>query len=147
MVCLTVLPALAAVTLESFSAVWQGDEVTLDFATGSEIDHAAFHVWRSDTNIPPSDVNSSNATRLTTNPILGQNACSSGTGLYTYVDNVDTEEDIYYYYLESIACGSGGTVFFGSLEEENSGLAVTNTGAPPLVELYLPAIQVLNPEP
>jgi hypothetical protein len=147
-VLLTSMSVYAAVTLESFTGVWQADEVTLAFETGSEIDHAAFHVWRSTTNIIPGEVNSSNATRLTENPIIGQNACNAGQGTYTYVDDtVEVDEDVYYYYLESLPCTSGDTVFFGALDSKDSGLAVTNPGTPENITLYLPLIQVLNPEP
>lgn len=145
---LTILPAYASVSLESFTGSWAGDEVTLEFSTGSEIDHAGFHVWRSATNLAPEDVNSTTATRLTSGLIIGGSACTATGFDYTYVDTtIDNGEDVYYYYLESIACGTADPTFYGDLQEEGSGLVIANPGEPALTTLYLPLIQVLNPEP
>lgn len=144
----TIFTAFASVSLESFEGTWVGDTVTLEFATGSEIDHAAFHVWRSTSNIVPSEVNSGNATRLTASPIVGENACTAVGSDYIYEDDtVDTSAASYYYYLESIPCSGGSSSFYGSLQNDQSGLEVVNPGTPPDRKLYLPTILVQSPSP
>lgn len=145
---LTVVPAYASVSLESFTGSWTGNVVTLEFSTGSEVDHAGFHVWRSDTNVAPEDVNSTTATRLTDELIVSSSACSLTGFDYVYEDTtVDGGVEVYYYYLESFPCSSADPTFYGDLQNEGSGLAIANPGEPALTTLYLPLIQVLNPEP
>lgn len=120
----------AAVSLESYTGSWTGNTVTLEFATGSEIEHAAFHVWRSSTDINPNQVSNTTATRLTTSPIRGDSACTSGSGDYEFVDDQLGSGTTYFYFLESISCGSG-TEFYGAIDDEDSGLRLTNGSTPP----------------
>lgn len=120
----------AAVSLEAFTGSWSGNTVTLEFATGSEIEHAAFHVWRAANDIAPNQVTSNTATRLTTSPILGQSACTSGSGDYTFVDSNLGSGTTYYYFLESITCGSSDSEFYGAINDPDSGLRLTSPNAP-----------------
>jgi hypothetical protein len=122
----------AAVTLEAFTGSWTGSTVTLQFATGSEIDHAAFHVWRSTSNLRPEDVTTSNATRLTDEPIIGQNACQGGGGggSYSHTDNNLGSATTYYYFLESLSCQSSSTEFLGAIGDPDSGLRLNSPNAP-----------------
>lgn len=137
---LTSLTVYAAVALTNFSGAWQGSRVILQFGTEQESDHNAFHVWRSTANVPPEAVNSSNAVRLTEGePIPAQYPCYVGSGDYVYIDyDIEADEDIYYYYLESLNCGPGGSEFYGAIDEEGSGLPVINPGVPPNLKLFLP---------
>lgn len=135
--------ALASVSLENFEGSWneEPNEVTLLFATGSEIDHAAFHVWRSTANVPPSAVNQQNATRITITPILGENACTSGAANYEFIDDtISVTEDRYFYYLESLSC-TGGSEFYGALDVLESGLEVRNPNVPLDQRTYLTLLQ------
>ncbi len=132
------------VAITYFDGEWDGvsNSVTLEFGTGSEVDHAAFHVWRSSSNVPPDDVSPNNAQRLTHGPILAENACSAAPGSeYIYLDTtVSATQDVYYYYLESIACSSAEPEFYGSGKIPDSGLAVVNPNVPPDKRLYMPLL-------
>lgn len=139
----------AAVTLQNFEGHWGGNRVTLIFSTGSEIDHSGFHVWRSEFNLDPENVNSTTATRLTTSPIIG-NPCEALGFDYEYEDTtVDTTEYAYYYYLESLGCSSSAPEFFGSMDNPHSGLeVVVNPNAPQLkYKTYAPVVKHNSPAP
>ena len=41
----------SAIELNYFTAEWNGDQVTLRWETGTELNHAGFHVWRSTQNL------------------------------------------------------------------------------------------------
>ncbi len=118
----------ASVSLEDFDGSWTAsDGVVITFETGSENEHAAMHVWRSTTDISPDDVNNTTATRLTTQPIIGQNACSaSGGATYDYPDTTASASvATYYYFLESISC-NGPSEFYGDDDRANGGLRLNN---------------------
>lgn len=134
----------AAVTIENFEGEWQTDQdrVHLIFSTGSELDHTGFYVWRSDTNLPPADVDDTNAVRLTDELIVG-NSCQAVGFDYTYDDTtIDPTKEQYYYYLESIPCSGGDSTFYGSQTAENSGLEVVNSNpTEPTYSVYMPLAQ------
>ncbi len=131
--------ARAAVDLTYFVGEWVGDEVVLEWGTGSEADNAGFNVWRSDENlpvvdgqVPGLDGEPLNAT-LITNP-SGPNCQASSAADYTYIDDtVANDQGPYYYYLQSINCTGGGSTFYGAPEEEGGLRVGTNI-------LFLPVV-------
>lgn len=132
----------ADVTLLTFNGGWDAQEgVILHFATENDIDHAAFHVWRSTENLDPDNVNTANATRVTVSPILSEYACQGEGSSYTFTDTA-IEENIteYYYYLETIPCAPNFPIFYGDLMDSNSGFRVTNPNQRTQI-VFLPVLQ------
>jgi hypothetical protein len=121
----------AAVDLAYFMGRWDGSIIRLTWGTGSEVDHAGFHLWRSTENLPIVDgqIDRSRATRLSDSPILSPVVCPPAG--YDYDEFVDAPpaplQDTYYYYLESANCG-GGSEFNGDATN-TGGLAVSPIGA------------------
>ncbi len=129
--------AYAAVELEYFSGAWNDATVVLVWGTGSETDTAGFHVWRSESDLPivEGQIDTSQATRVTSDPIVNPDGiCNPQSGYdYTFTDvTVDEEQMVYYYYLESLNC-SVGSEFYG---EGESGLAVEQSDG----KLFLPLV-------
>ena len=130
----------AAIELNYFLGSWSGNQVTIKWETGTELDHAAFHVWRSTENLlidSSFQIDTSQAVRLTNEFILNpdENPCSQQGHKYEFVDNtVDENEDAYYYYLESFNCSDGKSEFQGNLRRIG-GLEISNLS---LTRLYLP---------
>lgn len=111
--------ALAAVELSYFHGSWQGNQVVLHFGTGSETDHAAFYVWRSTTDLPivNGQIDTSQATRLNpASPIVNPDGPCANTGQdYQFTDGTASPSPgVYFYYLESLDCTSGGSTFYGA---------------------------------
>lgn len=121
----------AAIDLNFFQGVWNGNQVTLNWETGTELNHSAFHIWRSTENLlidVSFQIDTSQAERLTSGFILNpdSNPCTSQGYEYQYVnDTVDENREAYYYYLETFNCSDGNSEFQGSLEIIG-GLKVTN---------------------
>jgi hypothetical protein len=132
--------ARAAVDLEYFRGRWDNGTVLLEWRTGSERDNAGFHIWRSDEPLPivNGTIDTSRATRLTTNAILGPGgACNPlAADNYSYRDTtVDPGRQTYYYYLESRNCqASTPSTFYG---DGAGGLRVTRAAQ---LLLYLPIV-------
>lgn len=158
----------AAVGLNYFQGQWNGHQITLYWETGTELDHAAFHVWRSTENLPTDSggIDRSRAERLTEAFLLNsdQNPCTSQGYTYEYIDEtVDNYQQVYYYYLESFNCSDGTSEFQGNLNTID-GLEIQNSGTPAVTatrratvtpsttrtpyrsaRLYLPLIMRLTP--
>jgi len=86
-------PALV-VSLSSFTATPAGNQVTLAWTTGSEMDNAGFHIWRSTSP-------AGGFVKLTTALIPTKATFPSGAS-YTWIDSSATAGQTWYYKLEDI---------------------------------------------
>ncbi|MCB9127908.1 MAG: hypothetical protein H6638_08395 [Ardenticatenales bacterium] len=128
--------AHAAVELSYFEGVWNaGENPIIEWGAGSQLDSAVYHLWRSSSNLQVTGgtLNTAQAERIATYP--APNACTQFGDDFTHVDNTASNSvAIYYYFLESTNCSSGGSVFYGDNgNEDGPGVAVPNPnsqGAP-----------------
>lgn len=118
--------AYANVELNYFIAEYTNGSVGLEWQSASETDSAGFNLWRSEENLPivegQIDTSSESVVKINDQPILNPDG-SCGIAGHTYMetdplDNAD--QQVYYYYLESIACSSGSS-FYG---DEGNGLMI-----------------------
>lgn len=92
--------ASAAVTLESFTAEWQGNQVVLNWTTASELDNLGFNVLRGPASEGPFTPVSPASPLIPAN-CPGQVICSNPD--YTYTDATVNPGQAYWYQLQSIS--------------------------------------------
>lgn len=108
------------VTLNSFSAVFDGEIPILQWVTASEINNAGWNVFRAQSN--------DFAYSMQVNPLLIQGQGTSVTNTnYQFLDFYDFDYDItYYYWLENVDYGSNTesfgpiTLYIPRLDDENN---------------------------
>jgi hypothetical protein len=108
-----------AVTLASFTAAWQKDQVVVTWETAVEIDTLGFNLWRSETRDGSYDqVNNALIPAASPGGVWG--------GSYTYTDSDVTPGRTYYYKLHEIEAG-GVSNWYGpfSTGEDDDPTALT----------------------
>jgi hypothetical protein len=124
----SVPPADAAVTITSFGARFQNNQVLVTWITATELNNLGFNILRSTT--------SSGTYAKIAGVIPSQSPGSVTGGLYSYTDSNVTVGQTYYYKLQALERG-GGTQQFGPVSTDPSaGIPSatptrTNTAIPP----------------
>lgn len=94
-------PVNPEVELKKFNALWSADHVDLSWSTKTEIDNAAFIIFRSTDSLAWTEIHTEPSTR----------PCGNFTGTtpveYSYADNGVTEIGTYYYRLQYSGDGCG----------------------------------------
>jgi hypothetical protein len=116
----------AAVEINFFIGEWVGDAVVLEWQSATELDHAAFQVWRSETNLPVVDgqIDTSQADPVSA-LIPAIEPCGTTGHDYQFTDDtVESSVGVYYYYLQVTTClpTSPETAFYE--DEQSDGLPV-----------------------
>ena len=100
------------IRLRSFTGGWSGNSIVLKWETGSEIDNAGFHLWRSAAKTGP-------YVRITKTLIASEGSPYRGAA-YTYTDP-NRPERIWYYKLQDIS-NSGKSGYAGPIEVTPGGV-------------------------
>lgn len=101
----TVIPL--AVTLASFEATCEGEDIVVTWQTESELDTMGFNIWRSESPVGPT-------TRLNPEMIPAHHPGSPFGSSYEFRDSEITMGIAYYYWLEDLEFG-GGTNYHGPI--------------------------------
>ncbi len=120
----------AAVTVSSFKAQLQTNQVQLTWRTASEVNNAGFNILRS---------TSANGTYQKINPNLIPPKFSISGADYSYTDSTITSGQTYYYKLQAVAT-NGSTENFGpqSVAFGSPAPTATNTPAPSATKTNTP---------
>ncbi|MCB0075847.1 MAG: hypothetical protein KDD73_00405 [Anaerolineales bacterium] len=136
----SVIAVRAAVDLTYFDGVWTSNGSRLFWGTASEDDSQGFYLWRStqDLQVVNGALNTSQATRVSAFIPGASGGCDPNGHDYEYLDTTaNPAEPVYYYFLESLNCSNGGSVFYGNNGNlDGSGVVIF----PGQVRLYLPLV-------
>jgi hypothetical protein len=103
-----------AVTLDSFSAAWQGSQVLVEWTTAQEIDTLGFNLWRS---------TSLDGDYMQVNEALIPSISPGGVtgGSYSFTDSGVTPGSTYYYKLEELEVGGAHNWYGPAVLAEGGG--------------------------
>jgi hypothetical protein len=128
LLCLGVAPsARASVTLISFTATGEPDQVVVEWETGSESDNSGFFVWRSTTE---------NGTYNRVSDFFVSQGNSLVGAVYLWIDDEIVNNTTYWYKLESIDL-SQNSLFYGpesatpGVQQPTGTLTLTPTSTQP----------------
>jgi len=116
------VPASAAVTVTSFTAGWQGNQVVLNWRTATELNNRGFNIFRSTS--PSGSFQKINGTE-----IPAQMGAALIGASYSYVDPAVTSGQTYYYKLQSVE-NNGTTIFYDGIASTASQTQATATRTP-----------------
>ncbi len=127
----------AAVTVTSFTAGWQGNQVVLNWRTASELNNRGFNIFRSTS--PSGSFQKINGTE-----IPAQMGAALVGASYSYTDSSVTAGQPYYYKLQSVE-NNGTTIFYEGIASTASSTPATAT--PTRTATKPPATATLTPQP
>ncbi len=127
----------AAVTVTSFTAGWQGNQVVLNWRTASELNNRGFNIFRSTS--PSGSFQKINGTE-----IPAQMGAALIGASYSYVDPAVTSGQTYYYKLQSVE-NNGTPIFYEGIASTASPAQATAT--PTRTATKPPATATLTPQP
>lgn len=132
------LRAAAAVTVTSFTASWQGTQVSLNWRTATELNNRGFNLFRSTS--PSGAFQKINGTE-----IPAQMGAALIGASYAYVDSSVTAGQTYYYKLQSVE-NNGTTIFYEGIASTAPQTQATATRTPTRTATKPPATATLTPQ-